>query len=186
MDFSDEAETVRINSATSDVCLVIRNWPKIPFDELVVSSWFPPGETVFWQDLIKRGLSVDKLFTVPLPLLCVSVRSRDSLDMFHVNFIKDLSDDFSTVQILFSPWVHQLEPAYCEIVGLDANRLVADGLNKKHVKKLFWPLSRWEALFGLKARHIETLKIGKMYLYFKHLEDDVNNTIAVDSLRIDI
>jgi hypothetical protein len=173
MDFSEAHENELLEATAEDVSLVIRNWPKQRYDELVIGSWFQPGTTVFWEDLIKVSNDIDTYFHIPLPLLCICVRKRDTLEMFHIDFMKDLDDNFKTISILFTPWVHSLEPAFCKMIGLDMNRLVTDGLSRSHVRRLYWPLSRWKELFCFEERYFEILGIRKPYKFFRHFEQDI-------------
>lgn len=184
MDFSHAKENELLETGTEDVSLVIRNWPKQRYDELVIGSWFQPGAVVFWEDLLKATSDIDSFFNIPLPLLCICVRKRDSLDMFHIDFMKDLDDNFKTITILFSPWAMTLERPFCQMIGVDMNRLVADGISKKHVKKLYWSLSKWKELFDFEERHFNILGIKKPHSYFRHLEDDIAEHAR--ALRIDI
>ena len=163
---------------------MIRNWPRQRYDELVIGSWFQPGAIVFWEDLIKVSNDVNTFLNIPLPLLCICVRKRDTLEMFHINFMRDLDDNFNSVSVLFSPWLHSLEPAFCQMIGLDMSRLISDGLSKKHVRRMFWPLSQWKDLFDFQERHFQVLGIRKPYLFFKNLEQDISE--HAQSLNINI
>ena len=162
-----------------DLCIVVRRWSDAPHER------FAPGKIVYLQDLIEENLVLERFFDVPLPVLCMCMRDRETLRMIDLDMLKRLDSNFSSVQVLFSKWSTHLQPEICTLLGLDADRLINDGLTKRHVRRLNWPLSTWVDLFGLENRHVKELGIRNQGAYFDNLDAELADAcVSAEALDI--
>jgi hypothetical protein len=118
---------------------------------------FAPGKIVFVESL----QPLHALLQIPLPALIMCVRDKD-MRPFHVNLLKKHYTRFSTLQfILHEPWAAHLTAAYTRFIGLTADVLIKDGLTRKHIKSMMWPLSKWAEYFAFENRHMIQLNIKR-------------------------
>jgi hypothetical protein len=138
----------------------------------VVETWFAPGRLVFIERLVERKFSIEKLFRIPFAYAYMCIRN-EQLQTFHVDMLSLFDDRLHSVDMLFSPWLEDLDGPSCARVGLTMERLLKDGLSKRHVKKLWLPMSEWSELFGLDAAALEKLGITHYGEYFPNVAADL-------------
>jgi hypothetical protein len=160
-----------------DVSVFVADARDPPHDEDVVDTWFAPGRVVFMDRLIDRGFTIDRLFALPFHYALMCIRD-EKLRTFHVDFLRRFDDRFHSVDILFSPWMEELEGAWCRRIGLTIERLIQDGLTRRHVRQLNMRLSRWNDLFGMTDQHIKELGIVHYGEYFADLAEDMVSPVA--------
>ena len=104
-----------------------------------------------------------------------------------MDMLKRVDEDANSVRVLFSPWAEDLQPALCAFVGLTAQRLLDDGLSRKHVQALRKPLSWWSSLFEFNAAHWKRLRVTTTPKYFADLVSDLlTNAGASDSVVVEL
>jgi hypothetical protein len=149
-----------------DVCVYLPDARDPPYDDAVVDTWFAAGRVVFLERLIDRGFSIERLFALPFYYAVMCIRD-EQLRMFHIDMLSRFDDRFHAVDVLFSPWMEDLEPAWCRRIGLTMERLVRDGLSKRHVRQLRLRLSDWNELFGMDEATLRELGITRYGDYFQ-------------------
>jgi hypothetical protein len=129
-------------------------------------TWLQPGRVVTPTRLLAANVSLDDLVILPFHLVIACVREEDTLAPFHVDALRRFERVFSTVQLLFSPWLAQMTPQLCRSCGLTMDRLLADGLKREHVKALNLGAADWASLFGMEEAHVAALGIRNPHRYF--------------------
>ena len=155
-----------------DVCVFVPGARHPPFRADAVETWFTPGRVVYIERLMERGVTLDHLFRLPFQVVYMCVRN-EKLAMFHVDMLSVFDDRFHSVDLLFSPWLDDMDAASCARVGLTMRRLLADGLFKRHVRKLWLPMSEWSELFGMDAAALGQLGITQYSEYFPNVAEDL-------------
>jgi hypothetical protein len=153
--------------------IVFDSWADVPLNQDDVTSWFAPGRVIRLEQLAARSFTPHRLTRLPLDLVIMCVRDED-MAIFHVDMLKRLDHTFSSVELLYSPWLDQLTPMYSAAIGLDADRLLEDGLTRQHVRQVFLRLSEWRTIFKLENSHIKRLGIQNL----NHCFDDVATDLA--------
>ena len=141
---------------------------------------FFPGAVVASRELIERRVTMEDLQHLHLQAVLMCVRG-DAFEKLTVKLLREIDPNYDFLKILYGPWAHQLTPAVCSYMGLDADALIAFGIHKKNVRDLEWPLSRWVALFGVDHRFLSTLHIDALHEYFPDLHRDMRR-LQVTSL----
>ena len=160
------------SEALKDVCVFVPNSRPPPASDAAVDTWFGPGRVVFIERLIDRRFTVERLFQLPFGWALMCVRD-ESLATFHVDMISRFDDRYHSVDILFSPWLDELDPASCQRIGLTIERLLRDGLTASHVRRLRLRLSEWSELFGMDTAAMVKLGITRYGDYFPEVADDL-------------
>lgn len=134
---------------------------------------FQPGCIVYVEDLMKNNVNVKAMLNIPLSALIMCVRDKQ-LNTFGVEMIKKYEDRFSSLAFVFhETWADGLTAEACEFLNLNIDVLIEDGLNKKLIKQLKWPLSKWVEYLKMDSNHINRLKIENPRNYFSNLSEDI-------------
>jgi hypothetical protein len=164
--------------------IVIKNFRNVPYDKENLVSWFNPGSVIFINDLLVANCDLQRLFQMPFAAVCMCLRDQE-YKTFDVSFLRYFSDDYSLVDILFSPWLKQLQPTLCDFCGLNADTLIEAGLTKRHVRQLFLPLSFWAETLSFEQKHWRKLRITRnAHNYFCDLDNELLN--GVSALHLDL
>lgn len=155
-----------------DVSVLVKGASFPHVSDSAMHTWFAPGRIVFLERLIDRRFTVERLFELPFSLAFMCIRD-ENLAMFHVDMLRRFDDRFHSIDVLFSPWLEELDPASCRRVGLTIERLLEDGLTRKHVRELQLPLSEWTRLFGMDTEALAKLGIARYGEYFPGVAEDL-------------
>jgi hypothetical protein len=158
--------------ACLDMCVFVQNarYPKVV--DSAVDTWFAAGRVVYVERLIERGFTVERLFALPFCFAMMCIRD-EKLRMLHVDMLSLFDDRLHSVDVLFSPWLAQMDPASCARFGLTMERLLEDGLSKRHVKMLRMQMSTWSSLFGMNGDALKKLGITQYSDYFPEVAVDL-------------
>jgi len=155
-----------------DVCVYVENARAPAANDDRVDSWFAPGRVVLLERLIDRRFTIERLFSLPFHYAYMCIRD-EQLNMFHVDMLARFDERFRSLDILLGPWLGDLEAATCARIGLTMERLLRDGLTKRHVRTLRLRLSTWSELFGMDTATLETLGISNYGEYFEDVATDL-------------
>ncbi len=108
----------------------------------------------------------------------------EKLAMFHVDMLSRFDDRFHSVDVLFSPWMDDLEPVWCCRIGLTIERLLKDGLSRRHVRQLNLRMSTWSELFGMDQATLTQLDIRNYGAYFADVAEDMSCVGGAAASRI--
>lgn len=155
-----------------DVSIYVENAPTRPFKYDDLETWFTPGRVVYMEQLIDHGFTVERLFALPFHYVVMCIRD-EKLNTFSCNMLSLFDDKFHSVDILFSPWLRELDPALCRLIGLTMDCLLRDGLSRKHVRRLYMRMSDWTLLFGMVSEDLGKLGITQYSEYFEDVAGDL-------------
>ena len=155
-----------------DVCVYVENARAPHAADDRVDTWFAPGRVVLLERLVERRFTVGRLFSLPFHYAYMCIRD-EQLAMFHVDMLARFDERFRSLDILFSPWLEDLEAATCARIGLTMERLLRDGLTRRHVRTLRLRMSAWSELFGLDTATLELLGITNYGEFFDDVATDL-------------